>query len=368
MENVKIRRIGAMVLTAVWILLIAAGLLLPDGELSESERRPLEQWPGITGQTLLDGSFMEKFENYSLDQFPLRDTFRQIKALFHYYALRQADNNDVYLADGYAAKLLYPLNEKALDHNLGRLQHLYEKFLRDSGSEIYAAVIPDKSYYLAEVNGYPAMDYEALFSQVRTALPWASHVDLTDCLTIEDYYRTDIHWRQERLLPAARRLCQALGVTPPVETDYYKTVLERPFYGVYYGQAALPMRPDEMVLLQSQLLDQCTVYDHESGKTVPVYDWDKLTSKDLYDVYLSGARSLLTIENPNAATDRELIVFRDSFSSSMVPLLLADYASVTLVDIRYLSTDLLGNFVDFHGQDVLILYSANVLNIEGILR
>ena len=123
-----------------------------------------------------------------------------------------------------------------------------------------------------------------------------------------------------------------------------------------------------MYILESDLLKDCTVTDHETGKTLPVYDMEKLTSKDLYDVFLSGSKSLLTIDNPNAGTEKELIVFRDSFASSMVPLLLQDYAKVTLVAIRYLSSQMLGNFVEFTGQDVLFLYSTTVLNTEGILK
>lgn len=122
------------------------------------------------------------------------------------------------------------------------------------------------------------------------------------------------------------------------------------------------MEPETLYLLESPLLSECTVEDFETGKMGTVYDWNKLESPDLYDVYLSGARALLTIENPNAATDRELIIFRDSFGSSMAPLLVTDYAKVTLVDIRYLRGDLLDQVVDFHGQDVLFLYSTLVLN------
>ena len=120
--------------------------------------------------------------------------------------------------------------------------------------------------------------------------------------------------------------------------------------------------------MTSDLLDNCTVYDYETGKTSAVYNLDKLDSPDLYDVFLSGARSLLTIENPQAATDRELIVFRDSFGSSLVPLLVQDYAKVTLVDIRYVRIDLLDQFLDFHGQDVLMLYSTLVLNSSSTIR
>ena len=112
----------------------------------------------------------------------------------------------------------------------------------------------------------------------------------------------------------------------------------------------------------------CTVYNHENGKTTSVYDLEKLTSRDLYDVYLSGAAALLTIENPNAATDRELIVFRDSFGSSILPLLLGDYKTVTVIDTRYIAPSLLGQFVDFHGQDVLFLYSTMLLNSSSSLK
>ena len=206
------------------------------------------------------------------------------------------------------------------------------------------------------------MDYEAMFSQVEQAMPWATHIDLTDCLSAGDYYRTDTHWRQEALLPVAQKLTAALDVTQPQQSDFTKKLLERPFYGVYYGQAALPMDPEELYLLENEQLQSCRVYNYETQSYTDVYDRNKLTGKDLYEVFLSGAQSILRIENPNAKTDRELIVFRDSFGSSVAPLLVQDYATVTLVDIRYISSRVLDRYLDFHGQDVLMLYSTLVLN------
>ena len=206
------------------------------------------------------------------------------------------------------------------------------------------------------------MDYPKIFRQVKESMPWASYVDLTDCLTVEDYYRTDTHWRQEALIPAAQKLSSALEITPPKVDDFTKTLIEKPFYGVYYGQAALPMEPENMYILQNDLLKDCRVYNYETQSYSPIYDLDRVNGKDMYEVYLSGSQSLLRIENPNAATDKELILFRDSFGSSIAPLLVQDYATVTLVDIRYLSSQLLGRYLEFNGQDVLFLYSTLVLN------
>ena len=366
--NKKIRTIGVIAVISIWAVLAVWSWFGPKRELSEAERRPLAQMPELKVETLLNGKFMSEFEDYSLDQFPLRDTFRQVKSLFHSYVLGQKDNNDIYITDGFAVKQEYPYNPKSVDHALERFHDLYEKYLKDSGSEIFMTIVPDKGYYLAESSGHLTMDYEAMFAAFREGMPWAEFVDITDTLDSADYYRTDTHWRQENLMDTAETLCEALGVTGPREEEYTPVALERPFYGVYYGQAALPMEPETMYVLTSDLLSQCRVYDYESGKYTDVYNMDKLESRDLYDVFLSGSRSLLTIENPNAATDRELIIFRDSFGSSIAPLLVQDYAKVTLVDIRYIQIDMLNRFLEFNGQDVLFLYSTLVLNNSSTIK
>ena len=362
----KSRIVGLAAVAAVWLALSAAAWVSPAKDISEAERRKLAQFPALTAQSVGSGRFMTDFERYTLDQFPLRDAFRRLKAVVHYDLLGQRDNNGIYLTGGSAAELEYPLNEVSVSNALKKFNALYETYL--SGSRVVVSVVPDKGYYLAEKNGYPAMDYEALFAAVEDGMDWAEYVDLTDLLSAEDYYRTDTHWRQERLLGVSQRLCQALDAQSFLAEELTQTTVERPFYGVYCGQAALPMKPDTMYTMENSLISACTVFNHETKETTSVYNMDKLESRDLYDVYLSGATPLLTIDNPNAETDRELIVFRDSFGSSLTPLLLKSYKTVTLVDIRYLASDYLGQFVDFHGQDVLFLYSTLVLNNSGTLK
>ena len=354
-----------LIVPAVWLALTAAMWFAPKQEMSISERRKLQQMPAFTAQTILDGRFMTQFETYSQDQFPLRDSFRRLKAVVSYGVVRRLDNNGIYLAQGSAAKLEYPLNEASVEKAAAKFQSIYDRYLKDSSGKIVFSVVPDKSFYLADANGYPSMDYEAMFSAFRE-IPWADYVDLTPALSADSYYRTDTHWRQECLLDAAALLAQSLDVD--IRADFTPVKLERPFYGVYYGQAALPMKPDELWVLESDSLYACTTYNIENRKTAQVYDMEKLSSRDLYDVFLSGPVSVLTVENPAANTEKELIVFRDSFGSSMVPLLIPGYAKVTLVDIRYLPADKLGGFVEFGNQDVLFLYSTLVLNQSSMLK
>lgn len=358
MEQKFAKIIGMAAVASLWLALAVMAWCRPPEAFSTSERRELAQFPKLTAENLLEGRFMSDFESYTLDQFPMRNGFRSLKALVHYKAFGQRDNNGIYLQSGHIAKLEYPLNEAAVDHALKVFQSIYDRYLQDC--RVYAAVIPDKSYYLAEANGYPAMDYDVLFQKVRQGMPYASYVNLEDTLTIHDYYRTDTHWRQERLEEVAKKLCSAMGAAQP--GMYASMKAEEPFYGVYYGQAALPLEPDSLFMLRSQLLDSCRVYNYETGKYAPVYDTAKLDGNDPYEVFLSGPVSLLRIENPSINTEKELIVFRDSFGSSLAPLLVQGYDTVTLIDVRYISSAMLSRFVEFKDQDVLFLYSSLVLN------
>lgn len=358
------KHISLILVLALWLSLTAFAWLKPADAFSDSERRQLAQFPELSLETVLSGKFMTGFAEYAVDQFPLRDGWRTLNALAA-YGLGRKDNNGFYLRDGYIVKLDYPLDETSVDYAAQRFQDLYELYLTEN-ENVYFAIVPDKGYYLAEEAGALAPDYEALFENLERRFGWAEFVDLTQVLSAESYYRTDTHWRQEALIPAAQTLGEAMGV--PVRTDYEAVTATDEFYGVYYGQAALPMEPERLSWLVWEGMEDVTVYSHDSGTEVPLYNADKLTSRDPYESYLSGNMALLTITNPNARTDRRLVIFRDSFGSSLAPLLIDSYASITLVDTRYVNPGLVGQYVDFAGADVLMLYSTLVINSSSALR
>ena len=361
----RTRNIITVVLSGIVIFGFALwGLLLPDAKMSLSERRPLDQLPELSMESVISGKFTGDFEGYAADQFPLRDTFRRIKACGVYYLFRQGDNNGVYLQDGYASKLEYPMNEDSIQRAARVFKKVYDKYLTES--KVYFSLIPDKNAFMAESGGYPAMDYARFADMMKQSVPFMEYIPIDHLLELEDYYRTDTHWRQECITDVAACLGEAMGVE--MKGEYREVVLDKSFYGVYCGQAALPLPAEELRCLTSDILDGCRVYDYETDKYTGVYDFEKAYGQDPYEIFLSGSKSLLTIENPACDNGEELIVFRDSFGSSIVPLLAEGYSTITVVDIRYMSSDMLGRFVDFHGQDVLFLYSTLVLNNSVTLK
>ncbi|MDD3400529.1 MAG: DHHW family protein [Eubacteriales bacterium] len=360
----KIKNIIAVALLGGLLLLGAAWCILkPADALSVAERRTLKQFPTLKWNDLILGEWMEDFDSYTLDQFPIRQQLRTVKAWVSYNLLGQMDNNGIYLADGSVGKLEYPLKENSIIKAADKLNAIRDKYL--DGCKVYYAIIPDKNYYIAAQNGYPSMDYVRLEELFDGRITGMQKIALWDCLDIWDYYTTDTHWRQERLERVVNRLAQAMDFE--LGSGYEQETLT-PFYGVYYGQAALPLEPDAINYLHNSTIDEATVYNFETGKSGGVYDIEKFEGMDGYDVFLSGACPLLTIENPNAKTDKELIIFRDSFGSSLAPLMIDGYKKITLVDIRYIVSDYVGQFIQFGNQDVLFLYSTLILNSSDTLR
>lgn len=359
------QRLTALLLLGALSIGSIACALCRDREWLPDERRRAAQFSAPTLRSLTDGSFTRGTESAAADQFPLRGTFRGIKAHIQKDIFLHLDNNGVYSVDGSFSRIEASLDENSVRAAAGKLNRLQEEMFPDS--RVFYAVVPDKNYYLAAANGYPHLDYDLLDTLLAENLDRMTAIDLYDCLTVEDYYKTDSHWRQERIFGAAERIGSALGVTVKAREAYEERVYDE-FRGVYWGQAALGSPAEPLVYLTDETLEGCTVTHAENETETGVYEPERFTGRDPYDVFLGGADPLLTIRKRDASSGRELILFRDSFGSSLAPLLMEGYDSVTLVDLRYISSAVLPEMVDFHGQDVLILYSPTLWNRAALLK
>lgn len=364
-KNILSTVIFALVLLAVSVTCI----IKPADAFSDAERRALAQLPELNVQTLLGGEFMDGFENYTADQFPQRDTLRAFKAGLNKYVFKKLDTNGLFIAEGHISKLDGAQNDAMIDHAAERFAFLYDSYIKDTDANVYLSVVPDKNYLLAQQNGYPSLDYAAFIEAVREKNGYMTYIDILPLLDLADYYTTDTHWRQESIIDIAQELAGVMGTD--VEANYTQNVLDIPFYGVYTGQLPLKTAPDTIKYLTNPTLDACKVTYYDKGMPVvgDMYNMDKAKGKDPYELFLSGTSALSTIENPNAKQKRELVLFRDSFGGSIAPLLATGYSKITVVDIRYIQSSFVGNFVDFeNADDVLFLYSTSLLNNSLAMR
>ena len=339
------KKIAAVIFLLVLVCVPVAAFLLPDQAVSKTERRKLAKKPVFTVAAFWDGTYMEQLETYFSEQFPVRDGLRTVKAETETALLGKADTNGYFKVEDGIYHLEAELNEK----------------------NCYVAVIPDKNYYLADKQ-YPILDYARLDEMIQAEIPSVQKINLYDKLHLEDYYRTDLHWKQEKITDVVDTLVQSMGQQTNTISDGWQIATED-FVGAYGAASALKTTPDKMIYRTDPSVERMQVYDYERKQYVSVYAPEKIGGMDDYDFYLWGARALLTIQNPECHNGKKLLLFRDSFGSSIAPLLAEYYEEVTLVDLRYVSAshalELLG---DTEYQDVLFLYSAPILNHGDSLR
>lgn len=336
-------------------------LVVKDITLFFSERRYLTKLPELSVENIFNGSIMDKFEGYATDHFVLRDEFRRLKVYMEFNLFGKLDYNNLYVQDNYIYKIEYPLKENNVGLFVDKMNNLYNTYL--TNMNVYYSIIPDKNYYAD--NDFLKMNYDELFKLVVNNMDDnMEYIDITNCLDISDYYYTDIHFRQEKLFKLVNVLSGRMHFN--VGNDFVENTFNA-FAGAYYGQIGLKVPYDNLVYLTNDTIENATVYDVDSDlKTV--YEIESLGKMDSYDVYLGGATPIVEITNNNKTDGKELIMFRDSFGSSLAPLLLEGYSKITLVDLRYISSSLLEKYIEFNDQDVLLFYSTTIINNSEMLK
>jgi len=352
------------ILSAIFVIYLSFFLILniviKDKEISSSERRKLQQLPKFTISNILDTSYMKNLDKYTVDQFVFRDKFRTIKANVNYKIFNKLENNGIYVIDDYIFKTEYPTNLKSIDNFINKIKKIEENFT--SKNNIYLAIIPDKNYYINS-DKYLNLDYALLYNKIKELNYY--YIELRDVLSLDDFYKTDTHWKQENLQKVVDRLGENIGFE--IKSQYKENIYNN-FYGVYYGQAALNLKPDNLVYLTNYIIENSAVYYYEDSENNDVYPIKKLANIDKYDIYLGGASSYIEITNKKNNSGKELVIFRDSFGSSLAPLLIEAYSKITLIDTRYISSKHYLDMIEFKDQDILFLYSTLIVNNSSTLK
>lgn len=354
-------KVKDIVLTIIFITFLFTFMIVnivkKDDDISYSERRKLQKMPKITYDSVINGTYFNTFDKYTTDQFILRDNFRKIKIDID--LLTKNNYNKLYLYKDYIIEETYPLNKESILNVTNKINNIKRTYLNDTNN-IYYSIVPDKNYF---VNGDNLkLDYNELKNIMNNNLD-IKYIDIFNELSLEDYYKTDTHWMEERLSKVVNKLSKEMNFN--ITNNYsFKRISD--FNGTYSSRIVRKDIKDEIYILDN--VNDMNVYNYETNGYEKIYDLTKLNSFDKYNVYLSGSVSLLKIESMNTSSNKELIVFRDSYGSSLIPLMVDGYKSITIVDTRYISSSMLSNYIDFNNKDILFLYSTLLINDSFTLK
>ena len=353
--------------SAVFIIIIGVlfilNFVIPAPAVLLSERRVPAKFPEFSASSVLSGSFMNKFDDYASDRFVFRDTFRQINAFVMFDAFMLSDKSGLYRSKNVGVGEFKQTNATSFRQTTDRIKRAADS-LDGLDMNVFYSIVPDKSIFAESY--MPGFNLEMAESILTDILIDYRYINLIDALNAEDFYKTDIHWDQVRISAVTECILSEMGAARI--TDEQQIVKAGDFKGVYAGQIALPVGADTMSYrditgVRVRYLNEKTL-EFDSG---PVYDNERFYGVDPYDLFLRGPQPLIILEN-EAAPERELFVFRDSFGSSLAPLLTGAYSKVTLIDLRYIHMMMLSQFIEFTpGSDVLFIYSSQIFNNPSVL-
>lgn len=357
-------KIKDIVVTIIFLFTIISLFLInvikEDTDISVAERRKLATMPELTTKSLFDGTYFKKFDSYVTDQFVERDAFRKIKIDIELST--KGEYNNLYLYDDYIIEEIFPLNSNSINNLTNKINYIKDTYLNDN-SNIYYTIIPDKNYFIN--NGNLKLNYNKLQDMMKNNLSNINYINIFDKLTLDNYYKTDTHWKEEDLFNVANTIANQMNFDI-TNNNVVNTITT--FKGSYAGRLSVTKDIDTIKTISNPSTLNSSVYNYETKKYTDIYDYTKINSLDKYDIYLSGAVPIIDIINNNSSSDKELIVFRDSYGSSLIPLLIEGYKKITVIDIRYISSKILNKYIDFNDQDVLFMYSILTINNSFSIR
>lgn len=368
----KIRKWTVCVLCAGILALSACLLIMPKKEFSENENRYLEKMPEFSVKTVLGGEYTESLGDWLADHFPMRDFFMGLKTGAEMAGGRREINHiyiakDDYLIEPYAE----PQNTERIIDTFVRF---YEK-INDKDVAVSLMLVPTA----VTVYGGRLPAYAPPSNQTETAreIYGATGIPAVDCsgklLAASEeqlYYRTDHHWTTAGAYCGYLAYCEEKGILPVARETLDSNIVTDEFAGTLYSKVNdYSHKKDEITIFTNPADELAVTYPDTGEVSDSLYNFDYLSQKDKYSMFLNNIHPLVEIENKRASSDAVLMLIKDSYANSMVPFLAHHYKKIYVFDTRYYKEGP-SAFLAEHGEvtDVLLLYNMNTLDNDSGIR
>lgn len=347
-----------------------AFVFLPKATYSVSEKRLLADPPTFSIESLTDGTLSEEIDSYVSDHFPARDLFVAVQAYTEWLTGRGGASDVYHGRDGYLIGAPAAADAAHVQKNVARFADFAARHELDGT----LMIVPSTGYVMNDKlpANHRAYADDAMFDAAVQSLGTLSLVDLREPFATAKadtqlYYKTDHHLTAAGSYEMYKTYAAAKGLA--VHDDYRVETVDG-FYGTMYAKSGYRLTAPDTVELwhNDNLTVDVAIYDAGTTPTkqaTGVFFSEHLSADDKYPVYLDGNHALVTIHNPHAATDRKLLIVKDSFAHCVTGFLAEQYEEIVMIDLRYYLSDA-GALVNEHGiTDALFLYGMENLSTES---
>ncbi len=368
--------IGKLFILLLFVFMLV-NIAVPDREISEEENRVLETRPSLSMGTVMNGDFMEQWENYQSDQFAGRDFWRSFKVALDRLGGARMENGVYIGKDGQLMEEIEVPDDGQLEANLSALRQFTEDW---PDIRTTVMLIPDAACILSDsLPAFAAVeDQRQLFGvaeqRLGDSVNWVDTVSILNNHTSDKlYYKTDHHWTTQAAFYVFRESASSLGIEGEVGDGFVSYTVSDDFNGVLAAKSGIGLSEKETIDIYAPTQgddDVVLSYVDEGRKTTSLYDSSKLETRDQYSVFLGGNASVIDIKTVSSSQKR-LLVLKDSFANCFIPFLAPYYREIVVVDPRYCSGTMEDIMDTYRITDALVLYSGNTFftdnHLSGVL-
>lgn len=340
-------------------------LVSPDKEISERENRPLQKRPVFTVASFADGSFMKNVEKWLSDQFPLRDKVVSVKTLID-RSLGKKEENGVYFGkNGFLFEKGSEYNEEQVD----KTTSVMNAFMKKYGIENSAVMIsPNSSEILSEYlpEFVEEKSQKEMLSDIKNKLKKSDSmwIDCHKIFSAEEeknklFFRTDHHWTARAAYEAFKNLRKSWELEEEGVKFKFRTVTDE-FQGTLSSSSGVETITDtiEICMPEKKNMSYVAVWESQQLRKATLFDKTKLQSKNKYEVFLGGNFDKVEISTNNDNM-LSLLIFKDSYANSMIPMFTPYFSKIVIIDPRYYSDEIDNLMEENDFTHLLFLYNVN---------
>lgn len=355
--------------SAVLLALPIATIAMPKQVKSENENRTLAKFPTLVdeykwekAETVGDyfsafkwkylndrtgKAFKDDFETYFCDHIVGRESWVKVCNKLQTLAGKQ-EINGVYTKNGQMIQTFKDYDKQGVDEALAAINLFAE---RHADMPVSIMIAPTAQEFLnAQIPGYMGLSSEKAFIEsVYGKLSNISTIDCTSYLSGHSdeyiYYRTDHHWTSLGAYYAYTAAANTMGYTPYGLSAFNIETASNSFKGTLYSSTLNESITNDVIeyyhLKDGDHVVKLSTTD-DNGKQIEndsLYFREYLEVKDKYSSFTGSNSPVVTIET-DVDNGKSLLLIKDSYAHSLVPFLANHYSKITMVDLRYINTDL----------------------------
>ena len=356
----------------IWIFLIILNFIVPKQDFSEQENRYLARIPKFNFEDLIDGSYVEKLDNYINDHFIFRKFWLKLNS-FVQIATGKTENNDVYIGkDGYLfEKFNYTETDK---RNLENAVKVINNFANKTNIPTYFLLVPNSIYINKDKlpNNVEIYDQGSIINSAYNKCN--SNVKKVNVLNtlksnknLDLYFKTDHHITSLGAYLLYKEFCDSANIKCLPLSEYKKEVVSTEFLGTFDSKAqVLNQKADEIIVYKNQINQN--VKGNYDGKIYDsLFNEEYLQKKDKYSYFLNGnnAQAIIKTQLDN---NKKLLVIKDSYAHILSQFICQNYEEIHFIDPRYYNLPLSKYIENNEITETLFLYNLSNLLIDTGIR